>query len=226
MKASKRWASALGLLAMAGITQAAPMTLVDGGLGVLDSATGLEWTANMNIRGASSWATSAYLWIDSLNTSHYAGHNDWRLPTLNPLDTSCSDSFSPGGGFPDFHYGYNCTGGELSHLFVSNLGNKAHESVLNETGDTAEQIANLALFSNVQSYDYWSGTLYAPDPTFVWVFSASDGRQHLVNKGGIPLYAVAVRTSDGAVSLPEPQTLALVLLALTATLVAGRQRPR
>lgn len=37
----------------------------------------------------------------------------------------------------------------------------AHESVLNQVGDTPWQIVNLALFSNVQSSAYWSGTEYA-----------------------------------------------------------------
>jgi len=36
--------------------------------------------------------------------------------------------------------------------------------VLTTTGDTAQQIANLALFSNVQSFGYWSGTEYVPNP--------------------------------------------------------------
>lgn len=74
--------------------------------------------------------------------------------------------------------GYNCTGGELSHLFVADLGNKANQSVLNQTGDTAQQIANLALFSNVQSYAYWSGLEYASNPGYAWSFYIGLGRSH------------------------------------------------
>ena len=117
------------MLALAGTAQASPMTLVDDGLGVLDSVANLEWTANMNLGGLMSWA-SANTWIATLNTSNYAGHNDWRLPTLNPSDTSCSDNFNPGYGFSQQYYGYDCTGGELSNLFVTDLGNKSGESVL------------------------------------------------------------------------------------------------
>ena len=155
---------------------------------------------------------------------NYAGHKDWRLPTLNPSDTSCSDNFYPGGGFSQQYYGYGCTGGELSHLFVTDLGNKAHESVLNPTGDTAEQIANLALFSNVQSDAYWSGTEYAPLPHLAWLFYTSYGYQDYDGKD-YALYAVAVRPGDVAASVPEPQTLALALLALGATVVARKKRP-
>jgi hypothetical protein len=46
----------------------------------------------------------------------------------------------------------------LSHLFVEDLGNKDGESVLIQTGNADKQKANLALFNNVQSYTYWSGT--------------------------------------------------------------------
>ena len=71
--------------------------------------------------------------------------DDWRLLTLNPSDATCSSSFDPGGGFPLPYNGTGCTGGELSGLFVTDLGNKAGESVLNPSGD------------------FWSGTAYAPD---------------------------------------------------------------
>ena len=223
MRALKVRAAAAAMLALAGTAQASPMTLVDGGLGVLDSSTNLEWTSNMNLGGPMRWA-AANAWIATLNTSNYAGHSDWRLPTLNPSDTSCSSNFNPGGGFPTQYYGYGCTGGELSGLFVTDLGNKARESVLNQVGDTAEQIANLALFSNVQSYDYWSGTEYAPNPSLAWTFLTADGNQVNYIKG-LALFAVAVRPGDVAASVPEPQTLALALLALGATVVARRRRP-
>ena len=107
---------------------------------------------------------------------------------------------------------------------VTDLGNKAYESVLNQVGDTAEQIANLALFSNVQSFDYWSGTDYAPYPDFAWYFLTDEGNQFFFPKI-FAKYAVAVRPGDVAAPVPEPQTLALALLALGATVVARRRRP-
>lgn len=222
MRTLMTWEAAAAMLALAGAAHASPMTLVDGGLGVLDSGTNLEWTSNMNLGGVMTWA-AANTWIATLNTSNYAGHNDWRLPTLNPSDTTCSDSFNPGGVFPPQYYGFNCTGGELSGLFVTDLGNKANESVLNPTGDTVEQIANLALFSNVQ-LGYWSGTEYALDPGVAWGFRADLGFQTTGDEEG-SVYALAVRPSDVAASVPEPQTLALALLALGATVVARRRRP-
>ena len=174
----------------------------------------------MNVNGLMTWDV-ATAWANNLV---YGGYDDWRLPTLNPADTTCSANFNPGGGFPTQYVGFNCTGGELSGLFVTDLGNKANESVLNQTGDTPEQIANLALFSNVQSFGYWSGTEYAPDPSLAWFFSPFDGSQSIFGKSFV-LYAVAVRPGDVAAPVPEPQTLALALLALGATVVARRRRP-
>jgi len=218
MKFSKTWAAAAAMLALAGTAQASQMTPVDAGLGVLDSGANLEWTANMNLNGPMTWA-GANAWIATLNANKYAGHNDWRLPTLNPSDTSCSRIGNPI-GYPQQYFGYGCTGGELSRLFVTQLGNKAGESVLNPTGDTVEQIANLALFSNVQSGTYWSGTEYTPDATKAWAFYAQIGYQDFDFKSSA-LYSVAVRPG----SVPEPQTYAMLMVGLVAMLRATKRRP-
>ena len=187
---------------------------------IYDTTRNITWLANMNANGLMDWGV-ATAWANNLV---YGGFDDWRLPTLNPSDTTCGSAFNPGGGFPPQYFGYNCTGGELSGLFVTDLGNKADESVLNQTGDTPEQIANLALFSNVQSFGYWSGSEYAPDPSLAWFFRTFVGFQGLDHKLSA-LFAVAVRPGDVAARVPEPQTLALALLALGATVVARRRRP-
>ena len=231
MKFSKSWAAAAVMVALTGAAQAA---LVNRGGGMIyDTTRNITWLADMNFASTSGHtgpgvsAGGIMTWdaaTDWANNLVYGGFSDWRLPTMNPSDTSCSLNLDPGGGFPLQYYGYNCTGGELSGLFVTDLGNKADESVLNQVGDTAEQIANLALFSNVQSNFYWSGTEYAPSPSDAWFFSTGNGVQVNVVKYDA-LYAVAVGPGDVAARVPEPQTLALALLALGATVVARRRRP-
>ena len=207
----KTWVAAAAVVTLSGAAQAA---LVDRGGGMIyDTVRNITWLANMNVTGLMNWGTAS-TWANNLV---YGGFSDWRLPTLNPADTSCTGGFGVG-------VGYNCTGGELSGLFVTDLGNKADESVLNQVGDTPEQIANLALFSNVQSDYYWSGTEYAPDPDGAWNFRTTVGFQLNFDKLNA-LYAVAVRPGDVAARVPEPQTLALALLALGATVVARRRRP-
>jgi MYXO-CTERM domain-containing protein len=89
-------------------------------------------------------------------------------------------------------------------------------------GDYGNLSSNTLPFTNVQPDSYWSGTQFSPG--IAWHFYPGDGSQ---SAGGwvFPFFAVAVRTGDVAASVPEPQTLALALLALGATVVARRRRP-
>ena len=85
-------------------------------------------------------------------------------------------------------------------------------------------LTSVSQFLNVQSSYYWSGTEYAPLTAYAWIFGSAGGNQAADVKTDA-LYAVAVRPGDVAASVPEPQTLALALLALGATVVARRRRP-
>lgn len=163
--------------------------------------------------GRLNW-DAAVLWASTLV---YGGYTGWRLPTLNPSDTTCSTRVGLD------YFGTGCTGGELSHLFVTDLGNEAITSVLDQTGNTPTQNANLALLSNIQPDAYWSGTQYTPIQSVALGFYTADGSQDIVGKSN-GLFAVAVRDGDVAAAVPEPQSLALVLLALAAAVVAHRKR--
>lgn len=88
------------------------------------------------------------------------------------------------------------------------------------------EVGNLALqtvFTNVQPDLYWSGTELTPG-SLAWFFHTGRGFQ-LDGDEDLQLFAVAVRPGDVAAPVPEPQTLALALLALGATVVARRRRP-
>lgn len=233
MKTLTSCAAALALVALSGSAQAA---LIDRGGGMIsDTTRNLTWLADMNYAktsgydndGLMTWA-AAKAWAEGLS---YGGFDDWRLPTLSSSDTSCSGNFDPGGAFGQQYYGNNCTGGELSGLFVTELGYNNNGLGLIASDDTAEQIANQALFANVQATNaYWSGSEYAPDTDAAWVFVTDwqahyAGYQGYSSKGGA-FYALAVRSDDVADAVPEPQTLSLALLALAATAVVRKRRPR
>ena len=192
-------------LSVATVSAQAALEARPGGM-VYDTTLNITWLQNWNINGRMNW-TTANNWANNLV---YGGFDDWRLPTsLN------ADGTGPCGDIGNL----NCSGSEMGHMFYNNWGATAGNAF--STGSNA---ANLALFTNVQSLDYWSGTEYAPNPGDAWVFSSSDGYQGFDSKFSA-LYAVAVRPGDVAAAVPEPQTLALVLLALGATVVARRRRP-
>ena len=201
-------------LSVATLSAQAGLVARPGGM-VYDTVQNITWLQNWNTNGLMDW-TTANNWANNLV---YGGFDDWRLPTTNTtVSSNCSANSNPGGGFPPAYSGYNCTGSEMGHMFYNEFGATAGQSIL--AGSNA---ANLALFTNVQSGTYWSGTEYAPNPDNAWNFNTDNGNQNNDDKNNA-LYAVAVRPGDVAASVPEPQTLALVLLALGATVVA-RRRP-
>ncbi len=79
-------------------------------------------------------------------------------------------------------------------------------------------------FTNVRS-SYWSDTEIVAGIDS-WSFFPVSGNQFGGSQDDFALSAVAVRPGDVTASVPEPQTLALALLALGATVVARRRRSR
>ncbi|HSW03692.1 hypothetical protein [Aquabacterium sp.] len=223
MNSLTRHVFAASLLATA--AHAATAALIDRGGGmVYDSDQNITWLQDFGAGGLQYWQSAAD-WADNLA---HGGYTDWRLPATLQPDPGCSDDAGPGGGAPVQSAGYGCTGSEMGYLFYNHLGGNAGESVLDPTGDSAQELANLALFENIQAYRYYSGTSYAPSPAaLAWSFGFGHGLQSVDFKvpDGLGSYAVAVRDGDVASTVPEPTGLALTLTALGLLLVAGARRP-
>ena len=222
----KAWKSLVAMATLSALTGAAQADLFDRGNGMIyDSTLDITWLADMNYAktsgadadGLMKWR-AAQAWASELV---HGGFSDWRLPSA--LNTDGSEPC----------FGARCIGSEMGHLFIVDLGNKTGESVLNQVGDRPRQIANFALFSNLQSFDYWNATELASNTSFAWNFLATYGMQDYDHKGK-ESYAVAVRRGDVAASLPaasvmavpEPRTYATLLLGLATVVAVTRWRRR
>ena len=213
-----------------------------GGGMIYDDTLNITWLYDWNYAKTSYFDADGYMnWTtanDWANSLVFGGFSDWRLPTVAQPDTSCSDNSTNVYGL--HYFGFNCTGGEMGHLFYTDLGGHAGQSVLDSRGDTAQESANRLLFVNVQTSDYWSGTRYAPNVSGAWVFSPYTGNQFAVAGFGFSseqFRAMAVRPGDVIVAppppppppppvpgqVPEPSGLLLVGAALGAVAMSRRR---
>lgn len=120
------------------------------------------FTSGYDADGWLTWA-EANTWIDYLNTNNHLGYNDWRLPTTQQPDPTCSDqSFGS--------YGSNCSGSEMGHLYYI-------EGVT---------YSNQGFFNNIQVGSwYWTSTDYIVEPDqHAWEFNLDWGTQGGGNKSG------------------------------------------
>jgi len=195
-----------GVLVAVTLTSEAALHERPGGM-VYDDVQDITWLQDWDMDGLMDWDTAN----DWANNLVYGGYSDWRLPT----------SVNADGSEPCL--GFSCAGSEMGYIFYQYVGGKAFESILDPTGDTADEIANLALFTNVRSFAYWSGTEYAPDPNVAWLFYTNVGQQVNFVVKASAVNAVAVRAGDVS-AVPEPETVALMVVGLGALGLVARRR--
>lgn len=189
-------------LAWAGTAQAA-LFARPGGM-VYDDVLNVTWLQDWNVagvmtfEGANSWAANLV----------YGGYDDWRLPSALNADGS-----GPCG--PAFY----CNSSEMGHMYYANWGGIGGESL----GPSANA-ANLALFRNLTSGAYWTGTPSAQFPDRAWIFDTDFGGQESILRS-LQFYAVAVRPGD-VLTVPEPQSILLMGLGVAALAGAVVSRGR
>jgi hypothetical protein len=209
MKTKQALAAAVGLMALAGTAQA--LSFFEGRL-----ADGTA-SSSCSVSGADK-CTMFYapnLGITILN--------DWNLGKGFWSETAAAGSaqaLAESGGFA----ATGLTGWVLptgDGRYNPGLNNQL-DWIWTEAGGTFQTLVDQ--FDGVQSFDYWSGTEYAPVPGSAWYFGTYDGFQDYDYKS-YALYAVAVRPGDVVAAVPEPQTWAMLLLGLGVMVVARRRRP-
>ena len=178
-----------------------------------------------------AWA-DAKAWTASLNAF---GTTGWRLPTMIDTGQAGCEAIAYSGTDRGYYVQTISLDGatvfsELAHLFHVTLGNQGG---CDTAGDCSAGFAahppdfmmsNKGDFRNLQSDLLWTGLADVSLPGFAWNFATNGGYQSR-NEQDSELFALAVRAGDVTVtSVPEPQSLGLVLLAIGAGAAATRRR--
>ena len=230
-----RKTAAVVLLSLTTLNAHAALTSTDGGLGVYDSGINATWTSDANLLGTweaadpsiistivtaeaaaintaygyslsaiNDFGTSgrvtwygAQAYVDYLNKIDYGNSTQWALPTT----VDSNSSF----GYP------SPSSSQLAELFYSELG-----------GTAGGSIPTNSLFTNEQTYVYWSGTEYAANPYGAWGFNTVNGFQYDVSKGN-QFYAWAVSPGQVSAAVPEPSIAWMLLTGLVGLLGLKRR---
>ena len=186
------------------------------GVAYYDTEANLTWLADANYAMTSGYDSDGYMdwvtantWASSLTIS---GVSDWRLPTTQFLDSSCSNQTATQS------WGYGCTSSEMGNLFYNVLGGDLYTSIDTTHND------NYDLFTNIltdSGYTYWSSTQY--DSYRAWTFDFDNGHQGYTS---FPNVFSAWLVHDGDVSasvVPVPAAVWLFCSGLLGLIGVARR---
>ncbi len=204
--------------------------LIDRGNGLIyDNVLDITWLQNANLADTNTFGVTpinfdgkmqwdaANEWITAMNLYNgtgYKGLNDWRLPTLTPVNgTNFQNTFMYNGSTDN---GYNIsapdstypssTASEMGYMYYTNLDNKGVYDIDGNFNSCAAVfggcLENSDLFVNLVAGSYWSGLQDPSNPSDVFAFNFGAGGQGTPNKG-ISNNVWAVHDGDiGAVPIP------------------------
>ncbi len=184
-------------------------------------STDYIWNGQTFTNGEMPW-NEAMVWADNLT---FAGHSDWRLPNVLPIDGSENnyDRNLTYNGSSDVGYNITSLNSEMAYMFYVELGNLGYydtNGIGPQTGWTLD--TNTSLFSNLQTISgYWTNNdgYDANSNDFAWDFQFSLGSQR---GQGItsPLYAWAVRsvTESNIIISPTSYDFGSINIGNTSTL--------
>lgn len=253
-KISKNKMCQIGLAGCLLFSAMSDAALINRGSGLIyDDVLDVTWmqdadyliTSGANANGRLNFSDASN-WVDNLV---FSGYDDWRLPTISPLDGTNFDFGFSFDGSTDRGFNQVPSTSELAHMFVNNLGNTSYFDAAgvpmqagSETfkssfidGDTGDlfNISNIAV-------TYWTGVVDDPINNAAWGFNFREfsgvarGETQLL---GVPsqLSVWAVRDGDvqstlpppnnnnPTMGIPEPSSLGLFGFGLAGFLAMRRQ---
>jgi hypothetical protein len=209
-----------------------------------DTVLDITWLGDANAALGSSYDTADGVadgrmrWQNAMNWAANLSFTDgvhvfdnWRLPTVEPINGVSFTYSSSTDGSTDVGYNITSPQSELAYMFYVNLGNSGYYTPAGAVSgcyvsgiDTC--LDSVGPFSNLQlnPYRYWFSTEYAPrlGGYSAWAFTTDEGYQGGFDKAGL-FRAWAVSPGDVA-AIPEAETYALMLAGLG--LIGWRARQR
>lgn len=200
-----------------------------------DTVLDITWLANADVSGPMGWA-AANSWAANLSfydAVNNVTYDNWRLPTVNPINGTSFNYNWKFNGSTDFGYNISeqgtafagSTGSEMAHLFYNTLDNKGYCPVSTDCSPAAQPgwgLTNTGPFTNLQDYSYWSGSEYASDTGKALYFSFFNGSQYADPKN-YGYLALAVSPGDVA-AVPEAETWAMLLAGLGLLGISAHHR--
>lgn len=165
---------------------------------IYDATLGITWYDYTNEQ---DYWQNQVSWADALAVD-FGGtiYDDWRLPVT--YDQTCD--------------GY-CANSEMGQLYYTEMEKLA-----------GGPLGSTDPFGNLLPNIYWSGTPYSLEG-MSWLFRFEDGFQsqdgNASDSTGYRHLGIAVRDGDVR-SVPEPNTLALLVTGLVGLIASGRMRQR
>ena len=166
---------------------------------IYDSDLGITWL---------DYSKSRDVWTNQLSWAWNLNNSGVLIYSVNPgVTVSWSGGWrlpeSVDGPYPYTGTRFNDTTSEMGHLYYTELGNAAGGPMTN-TGDFENLITD-------DEWSYWSTPESSVHEYSTWAFNFSNGALFLEMSasGGLPFYALAVRSSN-VTFIPEPSTYLLL----------------
>lgn len=255
---------AIGALTLAlTLSSTANAALVEtlNGQAYYDTESGLTWQANANLAltnqfgltlstiqqddtintvGSNGRMTfnNAVAWIAGMNDANYLGFNDWRLPTIMPLNGDTFDTEFSKDGSTDIGFNISRSGtlnagsyaSEMAYLYYNTMGNVSPYDAVGEFEAACFRTCAINTFPlfNLDTFfpsSYWVGLEYSVSTDKAWNFHFRDGAQGYADKNN-HFSAMAVRGDipSSTASVPEPPMLLLLGAAFIG--LVGRKYKR